>query len=499
MARVSDTDVEAPARLPLLDVGNAEELHTSSSSSSGSRVRNVVAVVGIAGLYRTGKSFLLNRLLGLQSGFEIGPSVNPCTKGIWIWGQPVKLAADYHAIFLDTEGLGSAQRTASCDMQILSLCLLLSSCFIYNSMGAIDEVAIDDLNLVLNLSRHIHAGTGAKGSPESTAELARYLPTFMWVLRDFHMKLEGSRGEAMTSKDYLEKALGDAPGEDQHNELRRNIRELFTERDCVTMIRPVTDEADLRHIERKKYEELRPQFRAQVEEFTKKVYMVIKPKQVDGGHVSGPMFVQLASEYCKAINMSRVPVIKSTWSYLIQHQLRESLKEAVIRYRDIMKDRALQCLPMRAESLREVHKGAKAEALQVLTQASLEADPAFQEYRVDFRNRIRQVFEEVSGRNNVASQRQCQDCADELYRRIIEEKLQQGLYKGPGAIMELMQDWNTLQQQFVEKTYGPAQVDVLTNDLFPRLRICVEKLTPKPPERGDRTCTFSSMLATGWK
>ena len=104
----------------------------------------------------TGKSFLLNRLLGLQDGFEIGPSVNPCTKGLWIWGQPVQLAPDYHCILIDTEGLGSSQRSASCDMQILSLCVLLSSYFIYNSMGAIDEQAIDDLHLVLKLATHIH-------------------------------------------------------------------------------------------------------------------------------------------------------------------------------------------------------------------------------------------------------------------------------------------------------------------------------------------------------
>lgn len=41
-----------------------------------------------AGKYRTGKSFLLNCLLGRQSGFVVGPTVEPCTKGIWIWGEP---------------------------------------------------------------------------------------------------------------------------------------------------------------------------------------------------------------------------------------------------------------------------------------------------------------------------------------------------------------------------------------------------------------------------
>jgi len=107
------------------------------------QIHGKLAVIGIAGLYRTGKSFLLNRLLGLQKGFDIGPTVNPCTKGLWMWNRPVELEEGYHAILIDTEGLGSCQRTASCDMQIFSLCILLSSMFIYNSMGAIDEQAID--------------------------------------------------------------------------------------------------------------------------------------------------------------------------------------------------------------------------------------------------------------------------------------------------------------------------------------------------------------------
>jgi hypothetical protein len=45
----------------------------------------------VAGLYRTGKSYLLNRmLLNRPSGFGVGPTVNACTKGLWIWGTPIK-------------------------------------------------------------------------------------------------------------------------------------------------------------------------------------------------------------------------------------------------------------------------------------------------------------------------------------------------------------------------------------------------------------------------
>jgi hypothetical protein len=35
----------------------------------------------VAGMYRTGKSYLLNRmLLNRSDGFGVGPSINPCTK-----------------------------------------------------------------------------------------------------------------------------------------------------------------------------------------------------------------------------------------------------------------------------------------------------------------------------------------------------------------------------------------------------------------------------------
>ena len=47
-------------------------------------LKNVPAPIGeitVAGLYRTGKSYLLNRmLLNKSSGFGVGPTVNACTK-----------------------------------------------------------------------------------------------------------------------------------------------------------------------------------------------------------------------------------------------------------------------------------------------------------------------------------------------------------------------------------------------------------------------------------
>lgn len=40
-----------------------------------------LGVISVAGMYRTGKSYLLNRmLLNRSRGFDVGPTINACTK-----------------------------------------------------------------------------------------------------------------------------------------------------------------------------------------------------------------------------------------------------------------------------------------------------------------------------------------------------------------------------------------------------------------------------------
>jgi len=108
-----------------------------------------------------------------MEGFAIGPTTNPCTKGIWIWSKPVRLNETTDMIILDTEGLNSvrkiqivvcfsfsifyffAERDQTIDMKIFSISVLLSSMFIYNNLGHIDETAIENLSLVVKLSQNI--------------------------------------------------------------------------------------------------------------------------------------------------------------------------------------------------------------------------------------------------------------------------------------------------------------------------------------------------------
>lgn len=118
-----------------------------------------VGVIAVAGKYRTGKSFLLNRILLEQqdnNGFGVGPTINPCTKGLWVWSKPIELTDSngkpFKCLIVDSEGIGAFNEDQNHDTRIFLLALLLSSYFIFNSMGTIDENALQNLSLIVNLS-----------------------------------------------------------------------------------------------------------------------------------------------------------------------------------------------------------------------------------------------------------------------------------------------------------------------------------------------------------
>lgn len=98
-------------------------------------------------------------------------------------------------LVIDTEGLGALDEETNHDMKIFCLAVLLSSTFIYNSMGNIDESALQTLSLVLNLVENIDSDNYSNR------------PSFIWVVRDFSLQLVDDKGRSITSKEYLELAL----------------------------------------------------------------------------------------------------------------------------------------------------------------------------------------------------------------------------------------------------------------------------------------------------
>mmetsp|Transcript_17268 Transcript_17268/g.12343 ORF Transcript_17268/g.12343 Transcript_17268/m.12343 type:complete len:126 (-) Transcript_17268:394-771(-) len=125
-----------------------------------------MGVIAVCGKYRTGKSYILNKLFmevleeeRRKRGFQVGPTINPCTKGLWIWKEvfyaPTDEDKETPIIIIDTEGLGAFDEDDNHDTKIFLLALLLCSLLVYNSVGSIDENVLNNLSLVVNLSKSL--------------------------------------------------------------------------------------------------------------------------------------------------------------------------------------------------------------------------------------------------------------------------------------------------------------------------------------------------------
>jgi hypothetical protein len=84
---------------------------------------------------------------------------------------------------LDTEGIDAWDQTGQYSVQIFSLAVLLSSLFVYNQMGGIDEAALDRLSLVTEMTKHIRVRASAGGVLLDHSAFCRGLKKVIKLLR----------------------------------------------------------------------------------------------------------------------------------------------------------------------------------------------------------------------------------------------------------------------------------------------------------------------------
>ncbi|XP_058107098.1 uncharacterized protein LOC131250797 isoform X3 [Magnolia sinica] len=294
-------------------------------------VKGPIGVVSVCGRARQGKSFILNQLLGRSSGFQVASTHRPCTKGLWMWSAPLKRTAldgtEYYLVLLDSEGIDAYDQTGTYSTQIFSLAVLLSSMFIYNQMGGIDETALDRLSLVTEMTKHIRVR--ASGGRTTASELGQFSPVFVWLLRDFYLDL-AEDDRKITPRDYLELALRPMQGGKDvatKNEIRESIRSLFPDRECFTLVRPLNNENDLQRLDQISLEKLRPEFRSGLDALTKFVFERTRTKQVGATVMTGPILAGITQSFLDAINNGAVPTISSSW----QDYKRNAFMEADLR------------------------------------------------------------------------------------------------------------------------------------------------------------------------
>ncbi|KAI5092914.1 guanylate binding protein 1 [Silurus meridionalis] len=283
----------SPMQEPMCLVENVNgSLNVNEEASKYlSRNNQPVVVVSVVGLYRTGKSYLMNRLAGKSRGFALGNTIESKTKGIWMWCVPHPYQQGHTLVLLDTEGLDDIDKGDSKnDAWIFCLAVLLSSTLVYNSRGTIDNNAVEKLHYVTELSEQIKIkSSSAKEVEEEDEEFqfVQFFPNFIWAVRDFLLVLETKKKGPMTEDEYLDFALqlktGLGTKITNYNLPRQCIRYNFPTRKCFVFPFPASQDKIV-HLKSLDENDICPDFLTATQRFCDYVFNVSKVKMVKGGY-----------------------------------------------------------------------------------------------------------------------------------------------------------------------------------------------------------------------
>ncbi|XP_014919892.3 guanylate-binding protein 4-like [Acinonyx jubatus] len=395
------------------------------------KISQPVVVVGIAGLSRTGKSYLMNRLAGQNHGFRMNATVRSETKGIWMWCVPHSSKKNHILVLLDTEGLGDVKKVnPKNDSWIFALTVLLSSTLIYNSIGTINHQALEQLHYVAELTQLIRAKSSTPDEVEDSTEFVSFFPDFVWTVRDFTLELKIDES-SITEDEYLEDALKLIPGTNpkiQNSNIPREcIRQFFPKRKCFIFDRPTNDKNLLAHIENVPEDQLDSSFRKQSNKFCTYIFTHTKTKTLrEGIIVTGNRLGTLLKAYVDAIKTGEVPCLENVVTALAQRENSVAVQKAADHYSEQMAQRVSFPTDTLQELL-DVHTDCEREAIAVFMEHSFKDDKrSFQKKLVDT---IEKKKDDFLMQNEDVSFKYCQAAMEQL-----SEPLKESISKGTFSV-----------------------------------------------------------------
>lgn len=211
-----------------------------------------ISFVSIVGDSKTGKSYLMNNLIGLDHNhFETeSAKLNHSSSTIctWIWSIPLYIPqSDKFIFFIDTKGLEKIDVPNDAGQKIFTIITLLSSCLLYNMLGDLTESTLRKLFLVATLPVSVTSSSSFQNEEnieEKIEKINHFFPKFVFVLRDFEKEAKDLKIKEKliktSARENMENILNDFSK--TRNELTLKIKKtlvaLFKNRDCITFPRP---------------------------------------------------------------------------------------------------------------------------------------------------------------------------------------------------------------------------------------------------------------------
>lgn len=285
-----------------------------------------IAFVAVCGPLHSGKSFLSNQLKSLNtSGFKLGPTTRPETRGVWMWSEPLRVR-NHLVVFLDTEGLFSSNTSEVYDAKIFAISSLISSVLVYNTVKFIDQSSIEYMEMLIRRAQLFDLKSRSSATEQGhhqSVGLGR-LGDLVWVVQDFVQEMHDDE----TSDEWLQSLLDGHV--DETSGVSVSVLDLFRSVHCRTLFLPDVRPNVLTRLNIATYDELLPEYRRDVESLRDLVLSRAMPK-IDESNVAmiAPMMVKWLRILVDAANYGSFPTVPSVWSGFIAQQVESARADAV--------------------------------------------------------------------------------------------------------------------------------------------------------------------------
>ncbi|CAG8510484.1 35973_t:CDS:2, partial [Racocetra persica] len=329
--------------------------------------------------------------IGRHDGFELGSSVNGCTKGIDIWNTPF-----YHegkrVVVIDCEGINDPNQEVPWANKLFVLCLAISSTLIYNINGIIGRDDIDKLFLMTKIVSQIQ--------PPNEFQ---FLPNLVVLLRDFQLD---------SPPDFVEYFLERLSN--VNDDAANDITKFFKKFQVYAIPPPGIGQEDMRNMDKINTYQLDSNFVTKIEEAVTNIFEELPPKYLNASAMTGSIFAEYLEKCVEQINdpANTMLSIPSAYEVTINYAAQKAHETCLEIYTDMMNNMGF---PISWDTFDETHTIAFEYAHKNFIQRILGNANQIQTFLKTFHDKIAALKDEFYKENSTALKNYNEERAHNLW------------------------------------------------------------------------------------
>jgi DNA repair exonuclease SbcCD ATPase subunit len=177
-----------------------------------------------------------------------------------------------------------------------------------------------------------------------------------------------------------------------------------------------------------------------------KIFDNIRPKNINGGYMNGPMFLNLAKMYINSLNSDELPNINTSWKIVIDSQLKSAYNTGLEYYINEMNNLDYKNY-LTSEKIYKEHYDIKEKSLSYIMEYSNMNIPT--NIFIDtYKNLEKKIDEEFINNYYNKWENECKSQCENIYIKLIEE------YKKSPELNEIFACLNTITEvlNFIDKS-----------------------------------------------